>query len=115
MEQLRCVVERITYQNPENGYTVIKCRTKGFSDFVTVVGSMADIHVGSVLSLSGNWKIDGKYGRQFSMESYEETLPATVYGIEKYLGSGLIKGIGPKYAKEIVKKFKEQTLDPHTV
>ena len=67
---------------------------------------MADIHVGSVLSLSGNWKIDGKYGRQFSMESYEETLPATVYGIEKYLGSGLIKGIGPKYAKEIVKKMK---------
>ena len=111
MEQLRCVVERITYQNPENGYTVIKCRAKGFSDFVTVVGSMADIHVGSVLSLSGNWKIDGKYGRQFSMESYEETLPATVYGIEKYLGSGLIKGIGPKYAKEIVKKFKEQTLE----
>ena len=77
MEQLRCVVERITYQNPENGYTVIKCRAKGFSDLVTVVGSMADIHVGSVLSLSGNWKIDGKYGRQFSMESYEETLPAT--------------------------------------
>ena len=111
MEQLRCVVERITYQNPENGYTVIKCRAKGFSDLVTVVGSMADIHVGSVLSLSGNWKIDGKYGRQFSMESYEETLPATVYGIEKYLGSGLIKGIGPKYAKEIVKKFKEQTLE----
>ncbi len=48
MEQLRCVVERITYQNPENGYTVIKCRAKGFSDLVTVVGSMADIHVGSV-------------------------------------------------------------------
>ena len=111
MEHLRCVVERITYQNPENGYSVIKCKAKGFSDLVTVIGSMPDVHVGSVLSLGGSWKVDKKYGRQFSMETFEETLPATVYGIEKYLGSGLIKGIGPKFAKQIVNKFKEQTLE----
>ena len=111
MEHLRCVVERITYQNSENGYSVIKCKAKGFSDLVTVVGSMPDVHVGSVLSLTGNWKVDAKYGRQFSMESFEETLPATVYGIEKYLGSGLIKGIGPKFAKLIVQKFGKDTLD----
>ena len=101
MDRLRCVVERITYQNAENGYSVIKCRAKGFADLITAVGSMADTHVGAVLTLTGTWKVDAKYGRQFSIESYEETLPATVYGIEKYLGSGLIKGIGPKYSKRM--------------
>lgn len=65
MEHLRCVVERITYQNDLNGYSVIKCRVKNYSDLVTVVGSMPDVHVGSVLSLGGQWRIDPKYGRQF--------------------------------------------------
>ena len=111
MEYLRCVVERITYQNTENGYTVLKCKAKNYSDLVTVVGTMPDAHVGSVLSLEGFWKVDSKYGRQFSVEKWEETLPATVYGIEKYLGSGLIKGIGPKFAKRIVQKFGKDTLD----
>ena len=111
MEHLRCVVERITYQNAENGYSVIKCRAKNFSDFVTVVGSMPDVHVGSVLNLGGQWRIDAKYGRQFSVETFEETLPATIFGIEKYLGSGLIKGIGPKFAKKIVQEFGKDTLD----
>ena len=65
----------------------------------------------SVLSLEGFWKVDAKYGRQFSVEKFEETLPATVYGIEKYLGSGLVKGVGPKFAKRIVQKFGKDTLD----
>lgn len=111
MEHLRCVVERITYQNEENGYTVLKCAVKNYSDLVTVVGIMPDTHVGSVLSLEGFWKMDAKYGRQFCTERFEETLPATVYGIEKYLGSGLVKGIGPVFAKKIVEKFGENTLD----
>ena len=111
VEHLRCVVERITYQNPENGYSVIKCRAKGYSDLVAVVGVMPDVHVGSVLSLGGSWKVDAKYGRQFTVDTWEETLPATVFGIEKYLGSGLIKGIGPKYAKKIVEQFGKDTLD----
>ena len=110
MEHLRCVVERITYQNMENGYSVIKCRAKGYSDLVAVVGLMPDVHVGSVLSLGGSWRVDAKYGRQFSVETWEETLPATVYGIEKYLGSGLIKGVGPKFAKLIVQEFGAETL-----
>ena len=63
MEHLRCVVERITYQNEENGYTVLKCAVKNYSDLVTVVGTMPDTHVGSVLSLEGFWKMDAKYGR----------------------------------------------------
>jgi exodeoxyribonuclease V alpha subunit len=111
MEHLRCVIERITYQNAENGYTVLKCAVKNSSDLVTVVGTMPETHVGSVLSLEGWWKVDAKYGRQFSVEKFEETLPATVYGIEKYLGSGLIKGVGPKFAKRIVEKFGKDTLD----
>ena len=111
MERLRCVVERVTYQNAENGYAVIRCRAKGFSDLVTVVGSMPEVHVGSVLQLSGSWKMDAKYGRQFSVETFEETLPATVFGIEKYLGSGLVQGIGPKFASRIVKKFGADTLN----
>ena len=111
MEHLRCVVERITYQNTENGYTVLKCAVKNYNDLVTVVGTMPDTHVGSVLSLDGMWKMDAKYGRQFSVQKFEETLPATVYGIEKYLGSGLVKGVGPKFAKRIVEKFGEDTLD----
>jgi exodeoxyribonuclease V alpha subunit len=84
---------------------------KNYSDLVTVVGSMPEVHVGSVLYMGGNWKVDPKYGRQFSMETFEETLPATVYGIEKYLGSGLVKGIGPKFAGKIVKQFGKDTLD----
>lgn len=110
MEHLRCVVERITYQNENNGYTVLKCAVKDYSDLVTVVGAMPDTHVGSVLSLEGMWKVDARYGRQFSVEKFEETLPATVYGIEKYLGSGLVKGVGPKFAKKIVETFGKETL-----
>ena len=111
MEHLRCVVERITYQNENNGYTVLKCAVKDYSDLVTVVGAMPDTHVGSVLSLEGMWKVDVRYGRQFSVEKFEETLPATVYGIEKYLGSGLVKGVGPKFAKKIVETFGKETLN----
>ena len=108
---LRCVVQRVTYANPQNGYTVIKCSAKGYDDLVTVVGTMPEVHVGAVLSLTGFWKVDAKYGRQFNALTYEETLPATVYGIEKYLGSGLIRGIGPKFAGRIVRTFREKTLD----
>ncbi len=110
MVKIRCVVERITYQNPENGYSVLKCRVKDHSDLVPVVGNLLDANVGSVLLVEGNWKVDAKYGRQFAAENWEETLPATVYGMEKYLGSGLIKGVGPKFAKKIVQRFGVDTF-----
>lgn len=110
MIRIRCVVERITYQNPDNGYSVLKTKVKGYSDLVTVVGNMPDVNVGSVLLIEGNWKVDRKYGQQFAAEKWEETLPATVYGIEKYLGSGLIKGVGPKLAKRIVAQFGQDTI-----
>ena len=111
MIKIRCVVERITYQNPENGYSVLKCAVKNYNDLVTVVGNLVDVNVGSVLLIDGNWKVDAKYGRQFLAESWEETMPATVFGIEKYLGSGLIKGVGPKFARKIVQQFGTDTLE----
>ena len=111
MIKIRCVVERITYQNLENGYSVLKCAVKNYNDLVTVVGNLVDVNVGSVLLIDGNWKVDAKYGRQFLAESWEETMPATVFGIEKYLGSGLIKGVGPKFAKKIVQQFGTDTLE----
>lgn len=110
MIRIRCVVERITYQNPDNGYSVLKAHVKGYNDLVTVVGNLLDANVGSVLLMEGNWKLDRKFGQQFVAEKWEETLPATVYGIEKYLGSGLIKGVGPKFAKRIVTSFGANTL-----
>jgi exodeoxyribonuclease V alpha subunit len=111
MEQLRCIVERVTYTNEQNGFTVLKVRARGHSDLVPVVGSMAAVNVGSVLLVSGEWKTDSKYGIQFAAESWQEKLPATVAGMERYLGSGLIKGIGPKFARRIVEKFGVSTLD----
>lgn len=110
MTKIRCVVERITYQNPENGYSVLKVHIKGYDGLVPVVGNLLDANVGSVIIAEGNWKVDGKYGRQFLAEKWEETLPATVYGMEKYLGSGLVKGVGPKFAKRIVQRFGVDTF-----
>lgn len=110
MEYLSGVVERITFINEENGFCVIKIKSKGFSELVTVVGNMASVNVGAVVSLKGEWKYDSKYGKQFCVYSYKETMPATIAGIEKYLGSGLIKGIGPVNAKRIVKVFGEDTI-----
>ncbi len=111
MVKLRCVVERITYQNPENGYSVLKVRVKGYRELVPLVGNLVDVAVGSVLLVDGDWKVDTKYGRQFMAKRWEETMPATVYGMEKYLGSGLIKGVGPRFAKRIVGYFGTETLD----
>lgn len=110
MGKIRCIVERITYQNPENGYSVLKCRVKDYAELVPVVGNLLDANVGSVLLVEGNWKVDAKYGRQFLAENWEETLPATIYGMEKYLGSGLIKGVGPRFARRIVQKFGADTF-----
>lgn len=88
MDYLSGVVERITFVNEENGFSVVKIKSKGFSDLVTVVGNMASVNVGAVVSLRGEWKYDSKFGKQFNVYHYKEEIPATVAGIEKYLGSG---------------------------
>ena len=111
MIKIRCVVERITFQNQENGYSIMKVKVKGYNDLVTIVGSLLDVPVGSVLLCDGDWKVDKRYGNQFVVETWQEVMPATIYGIEKYLGSGLVKGIGPKFAHLIVEKFGTETID----
>ncbi len=104
-------IERITYTNEENGFTIAKLKVYGRPDLVTVVGNLMAPTPGEILKLKGEWANHPKYGEQFKIVQYKTTVPASVYGIQKYLGSGLIKGIGPVMAKRIVKKFGEQTLD----
>ncbi len=119
MDKLRGVVERITYHNEENGYTVAKLTPErppagGFdarNREVTFVGNLPTVNVGESVELSGRWTVHGDYGRQFAVESLRTVLPATVAGIEKYLGSGLIKGVGPVTAKRIVGHFGLETLE----
>lgn len=111
MIKLRYVVEHITYQNQENGWSVMKVKVKGYDNLVTLTGSLLDVPVGSVLLVDGDWRVDPRYGQQFVAQSWTEVMPATIYGIEKYLGSGLIKGIGPVYAKAIVNRFGLETID----
>ena len=111
MIKLRCVVEHITYQNEKNGWSVMKVKVKGYDNLVTLTGSLLDVPVGSVLLVDGDWRVDPKYGQQFVAQSWSEVMPATLYGIEKYLGSGLVKGIGPAYAKAIVSRFGLETID----
>ncbi|WP_028648635.1 ATP-dependent RecD-like DNA helicase [Nocardiopsis sp. CNT312] len=106
------VLERITYANEDNGYTVAKVDTgKGAHDLLTVVGSLAGVQPGEALRMQGRWGSHPQYGRQFQVEDYTTVLPATVQGIRRYLGSGLIKGIGPKMAERIVGHFGTDALD----
>jgi exodeoxyribonuclease V alpha subunit len=109
-EVLVGTVERITYYNEENGYTVAQVTPEGREYTVTVVGALLDVSPGESLRLHGQWASHARYGRQFQVERYDTVLPATAAGIEKYLGSGLIKGIGPVMARRIVRRFKLDTL-----
>ncbi len=110
-QDLEGVLERITFQNEENGYTVAKVLPKGKIQPVTVIGALAGVQVGESLVLHGTWGNHQQYGRQFEVQSYEVKFPATLEGIRKYLGSGLIKGVGPATAKKIVDFFGLETLE----
>ncbi|WP_160050435.1 MULTISPECIES: ATP-dependent RecD-like DNA helicase [unclassified Nocardiopsis] len=104
------VLERITYANEETGYTVARVDTGG-SDLLTVVGALMGVQPGEALRLRGRWGSHPQYGRQFHVDDYTTVLPATVQGIRRYLGSGLIKGIGPKMAERIVGHFGTEALE----
>ncbi|GGR05688.1 SF1B family DNA helicase RecD2 [Streptomyces netropsis] len=106
------VLERITYANEESGYTVARVDTgRGSGDLLTVVGSLLGAQPGESLRLEGRWGSHPQYGRQFTVENYTTVLPATIQGIRRYLGSGLIKGIGPRIADRIVSHFGTDTLE----
>jgi exodeoxyribonuclease V alpha subunit len=107
---LEGVVERIVYENPETGYLVARLKRAGQIDLDTFVGSMLALSAGETVRLRGQWIEDKKFGRQLKAESCEVLVPNTIEGIEKYLGSGLIDGIGPTYAKRLVQAFGAETL-----
>ncbi len=108
---LRGTIERITFYNEENGYTVARFLPEGKQNIVTVVGNLMGASVGESLLLEGIWTNHPQHGRQFEIKRFSLQLPATIEGLKKYLGSGLIKGIGPVTAERIVKRFKLETLD----
>jgi exodeoxyribonuclease V alpha subunit len=110
-EQLQGVVERLTYHSEQSGYTVARFKAPRASELITIVGSFANIQAGQTLQLQGIWRDHPKFGTQFQVMQYRETKPATLTGIEKYLGSGLIKGVGPVTAKRIVAHFGLETLE----
>ncbi|MGD8758510.1 MAG: ATP-dependent RecD-like DNA helicase, partial [Deltaproteobacteria bacterium] len=110
-ETLEGQLERIVYSNNETLYTVAKLKVKGLRELVTVVGKLTGITPGEVLRLSGAWEIHPKYGQQFKVSRWHVSFPSKVQGIEKYLGSGLIPGIGPEMAKRLVARFGDKTLE----
>ena len=115
MAQLRGIVDRITFQNEENGYTVARLQVEGSTAYnnrlATIVGEMLSINPGETVILKGEWTTHKQYGAQFKIESYQTVHPSTVEGMRRYLGSGLIKGIGPVTAKRIVDHFGKEALD----
>jgi len=104
-------LERITYFNAENHYTIAKLKTSKTHNMVTIVGTMAAVNPGQPLKIKGVWETHPRYGQQFKIASYEVVLPATIDGIKKYLGSGIIKGIGPSMANRIVSCFGTKTFE----
>jgi exodeoxyribonuclease V alpha subunit len=122
LRELRGVVERITYQNPENGYTVARLAPERTHEetrrprdddggLITLVGTLADLTPGEAIVAHGWWRNDPKHGWQFQAQDYRTTLPATLQGMKKYLGSGLVKGVGPVMAGRIVDTFGETTFE----
>jgi exodeoxyribonuclease V alpha subunit len=107
---LEGAVARITYVSEETQYVVARLDVSGKPDPVTIVGTMVSLTPGETLRLHGRWSHHPKYGEQFQVERYESVVPATITGIQKYLGSGMIKGIGPIFAKRLVEAFREETL-----
>ncbi|MBP1695460.1 MAG: helicase, RecD/TraA family [Deltaproteobacteria bacterium] len=111
MSIIHGLLEKISYHNEENDFVVAKLREKDKRELTTIVGHLSGIHPGESLKLTGNWVHNKKFGEQFQVETFEVTIPATLLGIQKYLASGLIKGIGPIMSERIVEKFGLDTLE----
>jgi len=111
MVELKGHIERVTYSSEENAFFVCRLKVKGERDLVTIVGNMVNPVPGEVVELKGKWILHPKFGNQLQVHQYKTIVPATQLGIQKYLGSGLIKGIGPVMAKRIVKRFGTHSLD----
>ena len=110
METVVGVLDKIVYCNEENQYCVGELKIERVKEPVVVAGALPGVQCGETLSLTGEWMTHPKYGRQFKIKTYQSTLPASVYGIKKYLGSGLVPGIGKVYAEKIVARFGQETF-----
>jgi exodeoxyribonuclease V alpha subunit len=110
-EVLAGLVERVTFHNAENGFCVLRAKARGHRDLVTVVGHAAIISAGEWITASGEWTNDRTHGQQFKARFLKTSAPSSIEGIEKYLGSGMIRGIGPVYAKKMVKAFADKVFD----
>ncbi len=111
MEEIKGYIERITFQNAENGWTVARMKIPKNYDLTTIVGNMPSIQVGETIRCKGHWHNDKNFGYQFQVKDYEVETPSTITGIKKYLGSGLVKGIGNVFADRIVSYLGEETLN----
>ena len=111
LERVGGLVERVTFHNDESGFCVLRIKAKGHRDLVTVIGTLPQVRAGEWLEAEGWWTIDRDHGQQFKAQVLRTTSPDTVEGMEKYLGSGLIKGIGPGFASRLVKHFGEKVLE----
>jgi exodeoxyribonuclease V alpha subunit len=107
-EYISGIIERITYHNPDNGFCVLRIKVKGHRDLITVTGNVPSALVGEYIKCSGIWYNDRNHGKQFKAHFIKSLPPDTLEGIEKYLGSGLIKGIGPYFAKKLVLAFQDR-------
>src|SRR5215471_9669264 len=105
------LVERVTYHNTENGFCVLRAKARGHRDVVTVVGHAATISAGEWITASGEWVNDHTRGQQFKARFLRTSPPTSAEGIEKYLSSGMIRGVGPVYAKKLVRSFGEKVFD----
>jgi exodeoxyribonuclease V alpha subunit len=110
-EVLAGLVERVTFHNEENGFCVLRTKARGQRDLVTVVGQAATISAGEWITASGEWVNDRTHGLQFRARFLGASPPTSIDGIDKYLGSGMVPGIGPVYAKKLVQAFGEQVFD----
>ena len=110
-EVLAGFVERVTFHNSENGFCVLRAKARGHRDLVTVIGHAATISAGEWITASGEWVNDHTHGQQFKARFMRTSAPTSIDGIEKYLGSGMIRGIGPVYAKKLVRAFGEKVFD----
>jgi exodeoxyribonuclease V alpha subunit len=110
-EVLAGVVERVTFQNAENGFCVVRVKVRGYRELVTLVGHAAAISAGEWVTASGEWVNDRTHGQQFKARFLKTSEPTSLDGIEKYLGSGMIRGVGPIYAKKLVRAFGEKVFD----
>ncbi len=110
-EVLAGLVERVTFHNAENGFCVLRIKARGHRDLITVVGHAAVIAAGEWVTATGEWVNDRTHGQQFKSRFMRTSAPTSIDGIEKYLGSGMIRGIGPVYARKLVRAFGEKVFD----